>query len=434
MFQSESDLISDDFPLLDLRSPVLGDSWLSAVEEGKWRTAFEVGRQLRERLQLKPGDDRWALTLRTQRQHPRCAFLVGGQMLFSLEFLPTSQSTRFRFQVPGTSAMLDGWSEDAQFQPARYEGKMVLAADLPAEQLGRVIEGVVEVAAQVLDNTQRSQYRKVHVPMLDDVLADPAVEEAFLAFLGAPWGRKMTQVYRRLLADGVDEGERKLWGEMERFRAAWPGWEGDLTVLEPVLFFPSAMHATAGTFWRALFQDRENAQRYLRAIFDPARGVEERLEFAARESKRILRAHRLDWHSTSQDERTLSMLWAALDPEHHAPFRAAHYKDHCRRVGLEPAPPRKRYGHFLQLLEAFAAEWVVPDATLNAAHQAAWAGQGAAGESGLPVAARIWRGVWGRVWSSEKDDMKHNPNDEPEVIMSRGAPFDPEAIQGTYWI
>ncbi|MEY5024675.1 MAG: hypothetical protein RLZZ244_203, partial [Verrucomicrobiota bacterium] len=164
------------------------------------------------------------------------------------------------------------------------------------------------------------------------------------------------------------------------------------------------------------------------------RGVEERLEFASRESKRILLAHRLDWHSTSQDAQTLSLLWAVLDPEHHAPFRAAHYKDHCRRVGLEPAPPRKRYGHFLQLLEAFAAEWVVPDATLHAAHEAAWAGQGAAGESGLPVAARIWRGVWGRVWSSEKDDMKHNENDEPEVFMYRGAPFDPEAFQGTYWI
>jgi MoxR-like ATPase len=196
------------------------------------------------------------------------------------------------------------------------------------------------------------------------------------------------------------------------------------------------MHSTVGPFLHALFASPDQAREYLEVILDDRKPVESRLEYAAREATRILKAHRPDWNAHSQDERTLSALWAAIDPRNHAPYTAGVYLAFCRRAGIAAAPVRRRYTHYLELLREFAERWVAPDEALRAAHAAALGSEEVAPDpEHLHCAAAILHTVFDYLPSTHKKEMdSESSNPEPEEFLYNGEPFDPERFTGGYWI
>lgn len=188
---------SDPFPALDLLHPALGYPWLARVEEETWHAAFAAGRRLLELTGIDAPDARWAVSARNEERGPRVAILVGGQMLFSLEFLAESGQTRFRFQVPQDAELLPGMVRHAGFQPAVGVGQMVTATELLHPDTW--MRATAEVAREELNRVTRSQYLGFNVPTLQNAFLSPAVEREFIAFVRAPLGHQLTATYTRVL-------------------------------------------------------------------------------------------------------------------------------------------------------------------------------------------------------------------------------------------
>jgi len=164
--------------------------------------------------------------------------------------------------------------------------------------------------------------------------------------------------------------------------------------------FDNLMDSRAHSFWRVLWEDAEEARAYFTGILNPEHSIAERLQFAKKESKRILAERKPDWNSSGQDERTMSMIWAALDLENHAPYKYSFYQHYCELTGTAKAGNNERYAHYLQLIEAFQSKWIAGDEALLEAHQAALGPDVTLADPNHHLLAQnIWYMVLDQLWT-----------------------------------
>jgi 5-methylcytosine-specific restriction protein B len=156
---------------------------------------------------------------------------------------------------------------------------------------------------------------------------------------------------------------------------------------------------------KPLFEDPETARAYFRAVLDESQSIEARLNFAHEEGARILKEKAPEWSTAGQDERTVSLYWAALNIAEHIPYKASFYRDYCKRAGISPAPVRRKYPHYRELMRAFIDRWVRDDEVLLELHAQAIEGEGFADPSHHLLGQTLWYTVLSQVWQREADSV-----------------------------
>ena len=422
-------------PELDVLHPALGAPWLALPSAQEWRAGLQFAHELLQKLTACEDDPRLVVNLRGSAGRYRFAVVVGQQVIYSLEWLPDNQECIHRFQQPMTDTpVVPPLALCTGFQPAKGEAQMVKTRAAVHDLRPEWIQGALEVARIEWARMKSSPYRH-HVPFMLQVVAEPALHERFIAFVRAPWGAKLLEVYKRVVVERGNEEREKLQ-VLTDFRRNWDLEAADFSSMRSVLKFESLVHPTTSAFWNVLFTDSDRARQFFRDVLNDSIPVEARLERAQQEGLAILRAHRPDWDAHSQDERTLSLLWAALDPSRHVPYKSSMYRAYCERVGLKPRPAKQAYAHYVELMDAFIAEFVAPDEALieHGSKQLGIDFQNDDPKFHL-LGHRIWSVVIDQIWTAPPDSMASpSDNPAPEVFLIDGKPFDPEAFTGTYWL
>ena len=367
-FEGAHSSLIDAHPELDLLDPRLGSPWLSALSVDQWEATLSGMASLLAALDLKQDDPRLSISLRNDTSRQRLAIMLGGQLICSVGLVKGVPT--MRYQIPKELELPIGGSLDS-FQPSVGVGSMI---QMPIDgwRSDRAwLDAVVEVARAELKRTKSSPYQSSHRPYLLDVLQDTKARSSFVAFASAPLPHKLVEVYKRILVVRGIANERYKWQWFGEFSDNWNLEAADFGEMKRWMRFENLMDSRAHSFWRVLWEDPEEARSYFKELFNADHTIEQKIAFAKTRSKELLQARKPNWNTSGQDERTLSMLWAAMDIEHHAPYKYSFYTRFCQQSGLKSAGNAKRYEHYLELIQAFASDWIKGDNELLLAHQEA---------------------------------------------------------------
>jgi MoxR-like ATPase len=423
-FEGEHMELIDNHPQLDLLEPLMGSRWFGDCTTNEWRAALEAGEELISLAGLEEGDSRLVFSLRDDNSRQRVAVLMGSQLLYSFGIVDDVPTVRF--QVPKGSDLPEGASWDS-FQPSIGIGAMVRqpvshwTADEPW------LSAVSAVAREELSRSKSSRYQSSHRPFLHQVFCDEDVRESFITYATSPVESKMVEVYKRLLVVRGIEDELYKWDIFAKFQAEWDLQAKDFATMRPVMNFKNLIHQTATSFWNALWQDPELARSYYVSLADESASVKERLVWAASESKTILQKVNPDWKSSGQDERGVSLFWAASDLATHAPYKYSFYSEYCYHIRSDEAGRQEKYSHYLDLMNAFVHNWVQEDDELLEAQARALEGTPAVHDPNHHLLGQnIWYTVLEQVWDEENEDDHQRPDNvdsEPEEGGLLGSNF-----------
>lgn len=419
-FEGANRELRDDHPDLDLLCPEMGQKWLSVPQEEHWSAALQFCHHLLQGLGAQPDDPRVVIHLRESAGRQRFALIIGGQLLYSLECKHEVEGQCVhRFQIPeAVDALPPPLERCSDFIPSTGSGQMVIAPASAIDVQWR--DWALELARAEWNRVSSSPHRREHLAFLQDVISDLDLHWAFIEYVRAPLEVKIKEVYKRLLVVRGIEDELYKWQIFKKFSAGWNLEAKDFGEMQEVMKFDNLMHSTAHSFWKLLWQDPEEARAYFRMILDGDTAIENRLDRAHAESHALLQARRPEWKSSAQDERTLSVIWSALDLAHHAPYKSSFYKAYCQHAGIQPAKPRRAYTHYLQLLDAFIAAQVQSDQVLLSLHAEAL---GPLAELADPshhlLAQNMWYKVLDQTWS-RMPDKSPQPEVQAQTFEKKG--------------
>jgi hypothetical protein len=66
-----------------------------------------------------------------------------------------------------------------------------------------------------------------------------------------------------------------------------------------------------------------------------------------------------------QDERSIATYLTLHNPEKYTFFKSTFYKEFCKLMGVSPAGKNEKYGHYLELINQFIENYIVPDTELT---------------------------------------------------------------------
>ena len=401
-FEGASRELMDAHPELDLLDPRMGAAWLGRLSESDWLEALEIGGQLVERLGAQEDDPRVVFSLRDDGGKQRLAMLIGSAHLFSVEVVAGVPALRFIFpksQALPDEAKLDAW------QPADKDRVMAYVPMGSWKVVPDCMDGVLAEAKREWQRTEASPYRSGHRPFLRDVFCEEDARQSFAEWAAAPLGQKLVETYKRLLAVRGIADEHYKWQAFAEFKSNWDLNALDFSTMQPVMKFGNLIYQSANSFWKALWSEPENARAYFARFLDEDLPIPQRLKAAKEESAAIIQAYNPKWTNAGQDERTASMIWSALDLEHHAPYKHSFYSKYCKLLGVKEGKQFEKYVHYRELLQDFIAEWVAPDSELLTAHQRSLGEADVlADPSHHLLAQNIWYKVLDQVWEGAKQE------------------------------
>ena len=99
-------------------------------------------------------------------------------------------------------------------------------------------------------------------------------------------------------------------------------------------------------------------------LFDETIPLNKRVSYFNSESLKIYRSmgETLGHH---QDERSISTYLTLHNPEKYTFYKSTFYKEFCKLLGVAPAGKNEKYGHYLELINQFIENYIVPDAELT---------------------------------------------------------------------
>ena len=407
-FEGEHMELIDNHPQLDLLEPMMGARWIGDCTADEWRAALVAGEQILTSAGLEEGDSRLVFSLRDDNTRQRVAILMGSQLLYSFGIVDDVPTVRF--QIPKGSELPKGAAWDS-FQPSIGIGAMVRLPVSEWPPNDDWLLAATAVAKEELSRSRSSRYKSSHRPFLHQVFCEVDARESFINYATSSVQSKMVETYKRLLVVRGIEDELYKWELFAKFQADWDLQAEDFATMRPVMNFKNLIHQTAGSFWNALWQDPEQARSYYLRLSDESVSVRERLVWAASESKAIIRNVNPNWKDAGQDERGVSVFWAASDLETHAPYKYSFYSDYCHYVRADEPGNKENYAHYLGLMDAFVRDWVREDHELLDAQSAALEGTPAVHDPNHHLLGQnIWYTVIEQVWD-EEDKSDHDRPD-----------------------
>ena len=407
-FEGEHMELIDNHPQLDLLEPMMGARWIGDCTADEWRAALVAGEQILTSAGLEEGDSRLVFSLRDDNTRQRVAILMGSQLLYSFGIVDDVPTVRF--QIPKGSELPEGAAWDS-FQPSIGIGAMVRLPVSEWTPNDDWLLAVTAVAQEELSRSRSSRYKSSHRPFLHQVFCEEDARDSFIIYATSSVQSKMVETYKRLLVVRGIEDELYKWEIFAKFQVDWDLQAEDFATMRPVMNFKNLIHQTAASFWNVLWQDPEQARSYYLRLSDESISLRERLVWAASESKAIIRNANPNWKDAGQDERGVSVFWAASDLETHAPYKYSFYSNYCYYVRADEPGNKENYAHYLGLMDAFVRDWVKEDHELLDAQSAALEGTPVVHDPNHHLLGQnIWYTVLDQVWD-EEDKSDHDRPD-----------------------
>lgn len=178
---------------------------------------------------------------------------------------------------------------------------------------------------------------------------------------------RLIEWYKEHIRAGGLKDELYKWELRERF-AGRPNLDAvDLKQELEELRFGNLIYQMARPVMRHLVKDREAAYRKcLQLLFDEKRDLTERIGlFGERVAKLYREIHSVEKHSHHHDERTMSCLLFYKYPHVYTLYKRSVYTKICVFLEVEGRKVRKRYAHYMGLVNGLIEQYLEKDKELE---------------------------------------------------------------------
>lgn len=110
-------------------------------------------------------------------------------------------------------------------------------------------------------------------------------------------------------------------------------------------------------------ENPEDFRKLFQNLFDESKSLSDRIKFFNTDSLSLYRSIGGE-KGHHQDERTIATYLTYYNPEKYTFYKSSFYLNFCRAIGVEPAGKNEKYIHYLELVNQFIKDYIIPDKEL----------------------------------------------------------------------
>lgn len=171
--------------------------------------------------------------------------------------------------------------------------------------------------------------------------------------------------YKSYIAKTKMQDEVYKWELVKKFKGRPDINVEDFSLEIKSIKFQNLLYAMSIAVTNHIAKDApEEYRKLFRALFNEDTPLNERVNSFNVESLKLYRSigGELGHH---QDERSIATYLTLHNPEKYTFYKSTFYKEFCKLMGVSPAGKNEKYGHYLDLLNQFIENYIVPDTELT---------------------------------------------------------------------
>ena len=175
----------------------------------------------------------------------------------------------------------------------------------------------------------------------------------------------LLQNYKSYISNTKMQDEVYKWELVKKYKGRPDTNSEDFTQELKTIKFQNLLYAMGIAVTNHLAKDAPEEYRQLFiALFNESKPLNIRVNAFNVESLKLYRSigGELGHH---QDERSISTYLTLHNPEKYTFYKSTFYKEFCKLIGVEPAGKNEKYGHYLELVNQFIENYIVPDTELT---------------------------------------------------------------------
>jgi SpoVK/Ycf46/Vps4 family AAA+-type ATPase len=176
---------------------------------------------------------------------------------------------------------------------------------------------------------------------------------------------ELVQKYKSYIAKTKMQDEVYKWELVKKFKGRPDINAEDFSLEIKSIKFQNLLYAMSIAVTNHIAKDApEEYRKLFRALFNEYTPLNERVNSFNVESLKLYRSigGELGHH---QDERSIATYLTLHNPEKYTFYKSTFYKEFCKLMGVSPAGKNEKYGHYLDLLNQFIDNYIVPDTELT---------------------------------------------------------------------
>lgn len=170
--------------------------------------------------------------------------------------------------------------------------------------------------------------------------------------------------YKSSIAKSRLQDEVYKWELVAKFKSRPDTNATDFAAEYKAVKFGNLIYALAGGVGNQICNENPEAFRKLFvSLFDESKSLDDRVIDFNEESLKLYRSIGKE-KGHHQDERTISAYLTFHNPEKYTFYKNTFYLEFCKLMNVAPAGKNKNYAHYLELLNQFIEQYIVPDKEL----------------------------------------------------------------------
>lgn len=170
--------------------------------------------------------------------------------------------------------------------------------------------------------------------------------------------------YKAYIAKTKLQDEVYKWKLIQQFKGRPDTNAPDFAAEYKAIKYGNLMYQLSAAVGNHIGREKPEAFRQLFIyLFDETKSLEERLIYFNEESLKLYRSIGGE-KGHHQDERAISAYLTVHNPEKYTFYKSGFYQEFCKLIGVSPAGKNQKYIHYLELVDQFIEQYIVPDSEL----------------------------------------------------------------------
>lgn len=170
--------------------------------------------------------------------------------------------------------------------------------------------------------------------------------------------------YKSLIQQSHLKDELYKWKHLKNFKGRPDTNAIDFTKEYKDIDYGNLMYHLSKAVGNNLGRNKpEEFRKLFQYLFDESKSLKDRIEFFNSESLKLYRSIGEE-KGHHQDERAIATYLTFNNPEKYTFYKSSFYLNFCRAIGVEPAGRNEKYIHYLELVNQFIKDYIIPDTEL----------------------------------------------------------------------
>ena len=170
--------------------------------------------------------------------------------------------------------------------------------------------------------------------------------------------------YKAYIANTKLQDEVYKWKLIQQFKGRPDTNAPDFAAEYKAIKYSNLMYQLSAAVGNHIGKENPEAFRQLFTdLFDETKSLKERIIYFNEASLKLYRSIGGE-KGHHQDERAISAYLTVHNPEKYTFYKSGFYQEFCKLIGATPAGKNQKYIHYLELVNQFIEQYIVPDSEL----------------------------------------------------------------------